>query len=133
MSFYVVFNCDGAPVDLHRLDHIKIKNSERNVETVGKTRQVAFGLANQRSDLPLGPISERAVIDQRYWLIGRVRLDAREELGAVLSLRTQTRLKDESDAVVCLHAYLHWGEQFLEHLRGDFCFVLWDEDRQRLL
>ena len=29
-------------------------------------------------------------------------------------------------------AYARWGDRCLDHLRGDFCFVLWDEDRQRL-
>ena len=62
-------------------------------------------------------------------IAGSIRLDARDDLLAALGLAA----KSAGDAVLCLHAWRRWGESFVEHLAGDFAFVLWDEARQRLL
>jgi asparagine synthase (glutamine-hydrolysing) len=37
-----------------------------------------------------------------------------------------------SDTEVILHAYQKWGEDCVQHLRGMFAFLLWDEARQCL-
>jgi asparagine synthase (glutamine-hydrolysing) len=52
-------------------------------------------------------------------------LELRQELGP-------ERFATHSDTEVILHAYQQWGEQCVEHLRGMFAFLLWDEARQRL-
>jgi asparagine synthase (glutamine-hydrolysing) len=38
-----------------------------------------------------------------------------------------------SDSEIALHLYEEFGLQFFEYLRGEFAFVIWDGDRQRLL
>ena len=38
----------------------------------------------------------------------------------------------KSDSEILIPLYLKYGERCLEHLRGEFAFVLWDESRQRL-
>ena len=38
-----------------------------------------------------------------------------------------------SDALLCLHAYAAWGEEFVRSLAGDFCFALWDDELRRLI
>jgi asparagine synthase (glutamine-hydrolysing) len=52
-------------------------------------------------------------------------VELRQELGP-------ERFATHSDTEVILHAYQKWGEQCVEHLRGMFAFLLWDEARQRL-
>jgi asparagine synthase (glutamine-hydrolysing) len=52
-------------------------------------------------------------------------LELRQELG-------RHRFKTDSDTEVILQAYRTWGETCVDHLRGMFAFLLWDEDRQRL-
>ncbi len=42
------------------------------------------------------------------------------------------RFRTRSDSEIALHLYEEFGTQCLEHLRGEFAFVLWDE-RNRLL
>lgn len=39
----------------------------------------------------------------------------------------------ESDTEVLLHAYLEWGESFIEHVDGMFAIALWDARSGRLL
>lgn len=67
-------------------------------------------------------------LNGRYWIVGRIRLDARDELLARLGAAPTA-----SDARLCLLAYARWGETFTDHLAGDFAFALWDEQRQCLL
>src|SRR5207344_3160791 len=39
---------------------------------------------------------------------------------------------DATDVELILRAYLVWGEDFVEHLLGDFAFAIWDGPKQRL-
>ncbi|MDB5488445.1 MAG: hypothetical protein JWQ58_2160 [Reyranella sp.] len=90
------------------------------LKVLGRARRVAF---------IAGPGSTLDSLDERYWIVGRLRLDARDELRARLGAAAATA----SDARLCLHAYEKWGEAFTEFLAGDFAFVLWDDERQCLL
>ena len=128
MSFLVLFNSDSAPVDLGRLG--RRMPEALNSQVLGRERQVAL-IGSLGSSLPGPDATHRAALEGRFWLIGRVRLDAREELCSTIS-PCQGAFENRSDALTCLHAYACWGDRCLEHLRGDFCFVLWDEERQRL-
>jgi len=42
------------------------------------------------------------------------------------------RLSTRSDSEIALHLYEDFGVHCLEHLRGEFALVLWDENRRRL-
>ena len=71
------------------------------------------------------PSPEVATLDGATWLAGDVRVDAREELSG----RLGPAARDASDAELVLLAYRAWGEACVDHLRGDFSFVVWDEAR----
>lgn len=90
------------------------------LEVVGRARRAAF---------VAGSGSTSASLDGRYWIVGRFRLDARDELRARLGASATTA----PDEMLCLLAYAKWGEGFTEFLAGDFAFVLWDDERQCLL
>ena len=126
MSFFAVFNSDGAPVDSER---IRAQHDEvlRNVKLLGPSRQTALMWADPDTDLEDKDVRHAVGLDERFWLLGRVRLDGRDELCAVLSAS-----ETEPDVLLCLRAYARWGENCVDHLRGDFCFALWDEVRQIL-
>src|SRR5262245_36098188 len=78
-------------------------------------------------------LSDVENLDGRYWIVGRIRLDARDGLQARLAQLTGEDLRRESDAGLCLRAYAAWGTGFVERLAGDFCFVLWDDVRAALV
>ncbi len=42
------------------------------------------------------------------------------------------RLSTKSDSEIALHLYEDFGVHCMEHLRGEFALVLWDENRRRL-
>ena len=124
MSFLVVFNFDRAAIDQDRLRRMQPEIMAWSVQLLGGKRQVAFVTSKPGSD----PEAAHCAALDACWLIGRVRLDGRDELRSAIPEISE----QESDAVLCLRTYQRWGSRCLEHLRGDFCFVLWDEDRQRL-
>ena len=66
-----------------------------------------------------------------WWLTGDVRIDNRDELRRLL--RPQAHHPLVTDADLVLAAYEAWGLDCPGHLIGDFGFVLWDLERQRLL
>jgi asparagine synthase (glutamine-hydrolysing) len=43
------------------------------------------------------------------------------------------RFATQGDTETIVHAYEVYGEECVSHLRGMFCFALWDEKRQKLL
>jgi asparagine synthase (glutamine-hydrolysing) len=128
MSFLAIYNIDFAPIDLDR-SRWKPWLGARNVQVLGRARQVAFIEAGAL--LSLEDETESVGLDGRLWFIGRIRLDAHDDLCSAIS-GPDVWLEERSDALTCLRAYARWGDRCLEHLRGDFCFCLWDEARQRL-
>jgi asparagine synthase (glutamine-hydrolysing) len=54
------------------------------------------------------------------------------ELRAELA-RSGHRFRTQSDTEVVLHAYLQWGEHFVDRLNGMYAFALWDINREQLL
>src|SRR5690348_2900422 len=42
------------------------------------------------------------------------------------------RFRTKSDSEIALHLYEEWGVHCVQHLRGEFAFVLWDEANQVL-
>lgn len=112
LVFAALLNIRDEPIDLRRFP--------RGFETVGRAGRAAFSAAGG---------STSAMLAGRYWIVGRFRLDARDELRSRLSLSAASN----SDAELCLLAYAKWGESFTDFLAGDFAFILWDDVAQCLL
>ena len=125
MSFLALFNSDYASVN--GPDIGRTGTDKRETVVLGSFRQTALIRtdihAYASTDAPRAPFD----LEGRFWIIGRARLDEREHL-----CRKLRASPADSDALLCLRSYGLWGEQSPEYLRGDFCFVIWDEDRQRL-
>jgi hypothetical protein len=67
--------------------------------------------------------------------VADARVDGRKELISALARESDSKqsiLADAPDVELILRAYLTWGESCLEHLLGDFAFVIWDASRQLL-
>ncbi len=120
--FAAIFNADRRPVDLARMGlavgEVRLLGAAGHVALV-HTAEPSFERESESSGI-------RALGD-RQWLAGRIRLDRRDELAAKLGVAVS------DDALLCLSAHEKWGDSFVAHLAGDFCFVLWDGARQRLL
>ena len=125
--FAALLNTDRTPHDPRRLE-----TAAAHVEMLGEAGHVAFLWSRNGSpaDAEMGGVHS---LDGRCWIVGRLRLDRRAELLSRLSHRLGRSQGPVCDSVLCLHAYAQWGDQFLDHLAGDFCFALWDGERARLI
>src|SRR5262249_41910426 len=123
---FVVFNCDGAPVDAEAIRACRDRGL-RNVKLLGPSNQTALTWVDPDIESEHWDVRHAIGFNERFWLLGRVRLDARDELCAILSAS-----EAEPDALLCLRAYARWGENAVQYLRGDFCFTVWDEVHQIL-
>lgn len=126
--FGAIFSLDGRPVDPR-----PFQAAGDDIEILGSARRVAFVCAKAGASLVAGEASGIRDLGGRYWIVGRIRLDARNELRSLLLDRIKGPSGDVSDAELCLHAYATWGDGFVDRLAGDFCFVLWDDARNRLV
>lgn len=112
LVFAALLNVRNEPIGLRQLPP--------GFEIVGRARRAAFSA---------GPDGTSAALAGRYWILGRFRLDAGDELRA----RLGPSAAPASDAMLCLLAYAKWGDCFTDFLAGDFAFVLWDDVAQCLL
>ena len=71
-------------------------------------------------------------LDERVWIAADVRLDGRKNL--IVALQANGRVVDENrpDVELLLHAYHVWDNACVDHLQGDFVFIIWDERQQKL-
>lgn len=127
MSFLVAFNADGTPIDLGPTGRLRAEVAANRLNLVSPTPEMAMMWSVPDVEVEDKDARHAVELHGRYWLLGRVRLDRRDDL-AVLLAASPT----EPDARLCLRAYARWGDQCVDRLRGDFCFALWDIGRRRL-
>jgi asparagine synthase (glutamine-hydrolysing) len=80
-----------------------------------------------------------ASLDGRYWITADARIDCRDELLEAMKAKagdapapTIPSDSPASDSELILRAYATWGEDCVQHLRGDFAFAIWDAQQKRL-
>jgi asparagine synthase (glutamine-hydrolysing) len=72
-------------------------------------------------------------LDGRVWLIGDIRLDAREDLRRQIEQGGESVPTDTTDEELVLRLWNQRGEPSFADLPGDFAFALWDSTARRLL
>ena len=128
--FAALFDFDGQPVVLPRLGESPGQHVDAKV--LGASQQATLIVVRPQAGASDAERSGIESLGGRYWIVGRIRLDARHELQARLGPRVASEGATLSDARLCLHAYAAWGEDCVNFLAGDFAFVLWDDARQAL-
>ena len=124
----------GIPIDATRLAAWRQMPRDKgglDVESFGSRA----ALVSSSKRMPDGIGEEPCIrsLDDRFWLVGHIRLDARDELIGRLAAKGDSRAATASDAELCLLAYAAWGGRFVDYLLGDFSFVIWDAQQSRLI
>lgn len=136
-GFVAILHGDGSPCDvavlLQLTDFLAFRGPDaRQVWTEG---HVGLGHALLRMTREAEHERQPLSLDQKVWIAADARVDARKELVDALARESGSGVPistDAPDAELILHAYLAWGESCVDHLLGDFAFVIWDALKQRL-
>ncbi len=130
-GFVGIVNGSGAPVDSRLLRRLTEFMSYRGPDAreIWVDEAVGFGRARLRTKQESATDRLACSLDSRLWIVGDVRLDARSDLLDRLHCRG---LEPESDLKLLLRAYDRWGDACVDHLLGDFAFVIWNRPCQRL-
>ena len=134
-GIFGIWYTDGRPVDPGALAKMGQSMVHRGPDGIETWRRPSLGLGHcmmrstPESLLERQPLTR---VDPEMVVTADVRLDNRDELVSVLGLH-QRHGAAIADATLVQAAYLRWGEGCVEHLRGDFCFAIWDGQREILL
>jgi len=134
-GFIAIVNTDGNPVDPDLLGRLTSSLRFRGPDRLKVWSEGQVGLGHtlfkttDEAEFEHMPSS----LEGDVWITGMVRIDARQALINKLGLHSKIRLDHTPDSALILYAYRKWGEKCLEHLMGDFAFVLWDRSQQKLI
>lgn len=67
-----------------------------------------------------------------YRIVGDVRLDNREEIVEKLRPYFEDVTPYTPDSYLLLYAYIHWKEECVQYISGDYAFAIWDEHTESL-
>lgn len=133
-GFFGILRPNGAAVDQRWLSKLAAKLSFRGPDGTNIRAQDSWGcsFAFLQTDPGRQAPQQPVTLDGRFFLLGHVRLDARDDLLGSLSGSLHALAHDPTDEELLLLAWQQWGEGSLGHLLGDFSFAVWDAMEKRL-
>jgi asparagine synthase (glutamine-hydrolysing) len=134
-GFTGIVNFDGAEADAALLggmtDLLAFRGPDaRQVWTEGPA---GFGFTLLRTTEESTDEHQPFTFDHKVWIVADARIDARRDLVTQLAAKGRDASLSRPDVELILHAYHAWGEACVDHLWGDFAFVIWDAPRRQLL
>ena len=133
-GFITIYNTDGEPVDEQLINSLTqtLKFRGPDQQKVWIDDNVGMGHALFKTTFEAEYENQPATIDNKVWITCCARIDDRDNLVNKMGLKQSLDLSKTPDSELILHAYRKWGEDCLEHLLGDFAFVIWDKTKQKL-
>ncbi len=130
-----IYDRNGAPVDRALLQALAHFLSYRGPDwrDTWSSGPIGFGHTMLRTTRESQVERQPASLDGRLFITADARIDCREELRTKLAQKNHgAPSRTASDSDLILHAYVAWGADCVQHLRGDFAFAIWDA-RKKLL
>ena len=136
-GFVAIFNGDGTHVEPSLLRKLTESLAFRgpDAQQIWSDGPVGLGHALLRKSQEARSERQPLSLDNDTWIVADARVDARKDLLSALRRESGNHAAvslDAPDAELILRAYLAWGESCVQHLLGDFAFVIWDSTRRRL-
>ncbi|MDM5271356.1 asparagine synthase-related protein [Sulfurovum sp. zt1-1] len=133
-GFITIYHTNGEPVDkqlIHSLTQtLKFRGPDQ--QNVWIDDNIGMGHALFKTTFEAEYENQPATIDNKVWITCSARIDDRENLVNKMGMKHSLDLSSTPDSELILHAYKKWGEECLDHLLGDFAFVIWDKTQQKL-
>lgn len=123
-----IFRRNNAPVERAVLrsltDYLSFRGPD--AQSVWSDANVGFGHTMLRTTREAIAEIQPANLRDSLWITADVRLDSRAALIRELDQAGCDIAARASDPELILRAYNAWGENCVDHLRGDFSFAIWD-------
>jgi asparagine synthase (glutamine-hydrolysing) len=131
-----MYERSGAPVDravLQALTH-SISYCGPDGRQTWMSGATGFGHTMLRTTSESQYEQQPAGLDGHLWVTADARIDCRDELLEKMARASGTApaAGQASDSELILRAYATWGEECVQHLRGDFSFAIWDGRKELL-
>jgi asparagine synthase (glutamine-hydrolysing) len=137
-GFVALLHTDGAPVDPALLQTLTDTLAFRGPDGLHTWHAGAIGLGHamlRTTDAQHAAREQQpCTLDGQVWITADARVDDRDTLRRALAAagRADAHAQHATDPQLILHAYHAWGDECMQHLLGDFSFVIWDAPRRRL-
>lgn len=130
-----ILNRDGGPITPERLEAMADQLKVRGPDSRETAYHGPVGLAHTllKTDPSQVTVPQPLTFDGEIWIVADARIDAQSELASLL--RGKNRNVDHrsvTDVELILHAYHAWGNDCVEHLLGDFAFIIAHPKQNRL-
>ncbi len=133
-GFIAIYNTDNKPVQPRLLsslvDSLKYRGPDR--QKIWVDGPIGLGHALFQTTNEAKYEKQPATLDQQVWITCSARIDDRKNLVNKLGMKKEIDLSITPDSELILHAYRKWGEDCLDHLLGDFAFVIWDSQNKKI-
>ena len=133
-GFITIYNTNGKTVNEHLLHTLtnSLKFRGPDQQNIWIDKNIGMGHALFKTTFEAEYENMPSSLDGKVWITGSVRIDDRENLIRKMEIKHKIDLAKTPDSDLILHAYRKWGEDCLDHLLGDFAFVIWDSNQQKL-
>lgn len=130
-----LLSTDGGPLDVGLLTRATAAMAFRgpDAQHVWAGDHVGLGHTLFRTTFESEQERQPCSLSGDVWVAADARIDGRTALLPRLREHGIEVPTGAPDAELILHAYAVWGDRCLDHLVGDFAFLLWDGRRQRLV
>jgi asparagine synthase (glutamine-hydrolysing) len=129
-----MFDKSGAPIDralLRALTHY-LSYAGPDARDTYSNGSFGFGHTMLRTTREAAFERQPANLSGQLWITADARIDCRNELKRKLKEAEPNRPLASTDSELILQAYALWGEECVQHLRGDFAFAIWDGRHKKL-
>ena len=124
----------GAPIDLALLRALTqfLSYAGPDARDTYSNGSLGFGHTMLRTTREAVFERQPASFGGQLWITADARIDCRNELKRELKKAEPNRPSASTDSELILQAYATWGEECVQHLRGDFAFAIWDAGHKKL-
>lgn len=126
-----VWRLDNSPADRAELNRMLEVLAHRGPDVGSAWLENSVGLGHRMLWTTPESLHEALPLQMQNCVItADARIDNRDDLLRSLDLVNSPSVISDSELI--LTAYMHWGDQCVEKLIGDFAFAIWDGYQQRL-
>ena len=133
-GIFAVIHRDRQPVDRELLQRMtdSLQYLGPDGQNIWLQGHVGLGHTLFRTTNESATESQPCTLDSKVYITADARIDGREELMGRLQSKGCRVTDDVPDVILILYAYQIWDTDCLQYLLGDFDFILWDENLNRL-